>query len=131
MKATIKEESVNNLNAKSHRKEKYFHTQYTGVVVKGNEIIEPVILRIYSTDAACNVCIWFNDGVHWSSGSGGARGYGYHRASAAAQDAFDKAGVTLSESIYGRGDGVIGDAVQGLLNAMYPDEITTVLKAHA
>ena len=46
-------------------------------------------------------CIWHNNG----SGSGYAGGYGYHKASAAAQAAITSSGIDLSEDIDGRGAG--------------------------
>lgn len=47
-------------------------------------------------------------------GYGKAGGYGYHKPSAALAAAFEAAGITLSDDIGGRGDGVMFDAMKAL-----------------
>lgn len=120
------------LKAKAHRKENNFMEQFTGIVVDNDDVREAVVLRIYGTSARNTACLWYNNGENWADGSGSAGGYGYHRPSAAVQEALERAGVTLSEDISGRGDSAIRDAVQALLEKLYPDaRVKTVLKAHA
>jgi len=119
------------INAKSHRRENNFMEQYTGFVLIDGELREIVTLRIYGTNAKNYACLWYNNIAEWASGSGSAGGYGYHRPSAAAQEAFDTAGVTLSECISGRGDSAIREAVEALAKAMFPRKKIFIHKSHA
>ena len=65
-------------------------------------------------------CIWTLS-PQWSSGSGKAGGYGYHKASAALQDAIDSAGIKLSSRIDGRGETAQRQALHAIAEAMgYP-----------
>ena len=58
----------------------------------------------------CSVWIRTRDGRHFS-GHGKAGGYGYHKQSAALQDALDSAGVKLAKPINGCGDGAMCHAL--------------------
>jgi hypothetical protein len=84
------------------------------------EMQQPLVARIYGTGAANTACLWINTtnkkhpyGLH-VSGSGKAGGYGYHRASAALGEAIHNAGFTLSESISGRGESAMREAMLAL-----------------
>lgn len=112
----------------NHRKENHFVKQYTAVVFNGKAAYDAVTLRIYATDAKSYCCLWVHDNCSWikscrdsyyRAASGSAGGYGYHRASAAAQEAINNAGITLSEDINGRGDTAIEDAVYAIASAMW------------
>ena len=128
MIATFKKlDKETNINV-NHRKESHFAQQYTAVVFNGQCAYDAVTLRIYSTDAKSYCCLWVHDNCGWvngcrdsyyRSGSGSAGGYGYHRASAAAQKAIYNAGITLSEDIGGRGDAAIEEAVHAIAAAMW------------
>lgn len=128
MIATFKKlDKETNINV-NHRKESHFTKQYTAVVFNGQCAYDAVTLRIYSTDAKSYCCLWVHDNCSWvkgcrdsyyRSGSGSAGGYGYHRASAAAQNAIYNAGITLSEDIGGRGDAAIEEAVHAIAAAMW------------
>lgn len=61
-----------------------------------------------SRNASVVYCsVWFHGpDPHYYSGSGKAGGFGYHKESAALQDALDSAGITLHGSPYAIGDGV-------------------------
>lgn len=48
------------------------------------------------------------------SGKGKATGHGYHKSSAALQDAIDSAGFDLDQSIDGRGDSAMEEALQAI-----------------
>lgn len=131
MKATFNELTKAPKFSISHRKEKYFCTQYTAVVFNGQNAYDAVTLRIYATDARCYCCLWVADNCSWvkncrdsyyRNGSGSAGGYGYHRASAAAQEAIYNAGITLDEHIDGQGDAAIKEAVHSIAAAMWGDE---------
>lgn len=142
MKATFEDKTPKfNLN---HRAEKHFCSQYTAVVIfDGKTAYDAVTLRIYATDAKCYCCIWTADNckmsgrggdMYYRSGSGSVGGYGYHRASAAAQEAICNAGITLSEDIAGRGDEAIAEAVRAIAAAIWKDgyyNYIHITKAHA
>ena len=119
------------MSARSHRKKNNFMEQYTGFALIDGVLREIVILRIYGTNAKNYACLWYNNTDEWGSGSGSAGGYGYHRPSAAAQEAFEKAGVTLSEDINGRGDSAIREAVEALAKALFPRKKVFIHKSHA
>lgn len=54
------------------------------------------------------------DADRCNNGGAYAGGYGYHRASAAADAAIKRAGITLSDSISGIGDAAIRDALKAI-----------------
>jgi hypothetical protein len=55
------------------------------------------------------------------NGSGSAGGYGYHRPSAAAQEAIENAGFTLANRIDGVGESAMREAVLAIAAALgYP-----------
>lgn len=113
----------------SHRKEKFFMEEFSAFALEVREgkasLKQVVSLRIYgtSTNGSNTACIWVHtrDG-QCKSGSGHAGGFGYHRPSAAAQEAIYGAGYELSEDIDGRGDSAIESAVKAISAAAgYPD----------
>lgn len=137
MKATfneLKKDTVFNVN---HRKESHFTEQYTGIIIErdgAGYVREVVTLRIYQTNARTYCCVWINGKNGYRNGSGYVGGYGYHRASAAAQCAIENAGISLSEPINGRGDDAIRKAVFAIVRAAYSysdDYHVYVTKAHA
>jgi hypothetical protein len=66
--------------------------------------------------------VWLSETGH-ASGHGTARGYGYHKQSAALQFALDSAGVKLAQPIDGRGESAMRDAIMAIGRAMgYTDE---------
>lgn len=130
MNAIFKENYKTKFNI-NHRKASHFYEQYTAVVFNGKSSYDAVTLRIYLTDAKCYCCVWVADNCRWvkeardsyyRNGSGSAGGYGYHRASAAAQEAIYNAGIELDEEIGGRGDSAIEDAVYSIASAMWNGE---------
>lgn len=81
----------------------------------------PVELRFYmarSADGASPVyaSVWMQsrDCSVYAAGHGSAGGYGYHKSSAAAAEAFRSAGVSLAADIAGRGDPAIIAAVEAV-----------------
>lgn len=85
---------------------------------------ERISARIYGTGKQNTACLWINsttkkfpDGVH-VSGSGKAGGYGYHRPSAALGEAIGNAGFALSESISGRGETAMREALMAMAKAL-------------
>jgi hypothetical protein len=118
-----------NSKIRNNRKEKHFYKQYTTINKDLNAIIQ---LRLYATPAAHYCCVWVNDRKHNVHISGGARttGYGFHRASDAAEKALNVAGIYTSEPISGRGDEVIRNALGAIMNALgYRKH--TIMEAHA
>jgi len=111
---------INNINARAHRKENNFLNEFCLISFDKGEFTTPVTLRIYGTNAMNYACLWIGgnfagfEGYLSASGSGSAGGYGYHRPSAAAAIAFEKAGVKLPFSIDGRGESAIEDALKAL-----------------
>lgn len=96
----------------SYRKVNRFCAQYSLISSLSEEV---VCLRLYATDATVYAVVWMHGngsiGCAATRGMGKAGGYGYHKASAAAEDALNDAGVTLSEPISGRGDTAIEKAL--------------------
>lgn len=90
--------SIENARAPSGNKEQT--GQYTVVAASGKELHEPVTVRCWmgrsNQASVVYACIWIRtkDGRHFS-GRGTAGGYGYHKASAAIDEAIRSAGVGL------------------------------------
>jgi hypothetical protein len=94
-------------NARNMGRDKETVRTLTALVSSGGEICDPVEARFYmgrSASASVVYCsIWIrgrkNNGM-WNSGHGSAGGYGYHKESAALQEALDSAGVSLFGPVY-------------------------------
>lgn len=104
-------------------RDKVLLTAYVAVAPDGSH---PVDLRTYMNakipSGSNHAAVWVRtkDG-RYTSGTGTAGGYGYHRPSAAAQFAFDAAGVKLAQRIDGVGDDAIKEAVRAVAKAAgYP-----------
>lgn len=124
----------------NHRKENHFNRQVTAIAInKDGRAYDAVTLRIYVTDAKSYACVWTNSNCSWENakdcwrnGSGSASGYGYHRASAAVEEAIYNAGIELSEPIGGRGDSAIREAVKAIAEAMWNESVYIyITEAHA
>ena len=76
--------------------------------------------RLYmgrSSGASVVYCIvWMHptNGARYSTGYGKATGGNYHKASAALDSAFERAGIVLSAPIDGRGEGAMRDAIRAV-----------------
>ena len=82
------------------------------ITCKAGEFSEPVSVRWYmsrSGDGASPVycSLWVRCSPYYVSGRGVAKGYGYHQASAAFQDACDSAGIELSQQVDGCGNDMV------------------------
>ena len=89
------------------------------ITCKAGEFSEPVTVRWYASrsgDGASPVycSLWVRCSPCYVSGRGKAGGYGYHKASAAFQDACDSAGIELSQPVDGRGDSMVRDAMYSI-----------------
>lgn len=136
MIATLTSKPRKGMNT-NHRKEQHYKESYVGLAITVDkngktEINEGTEMRIYQTSASAYACLWVYSADCYTRGSGQARGYGYHRASAAAQEAINAAGIDLSESISGCGDWAINDAIAAITRTLYPDaSIIHVVNTHA
>lgn len=126
MKATwnTKEGHINT----NHRKEDKFYKQLSGLVFDNGKFREAVTLRLYATDARIYACVWMYS--PYTAGSDYAGGYGYHRASAAAESAFHHAGITFDEGFGGRGDSAMREAVAAACEMQFPGLPYTVVEAY-
>lgn len=109
--------SPNASNGRNYGDTKETTDSYIVIAVEDGSPVEVVTARIYMgrSKQASKVyaSIWLRGG-NYASGTGSAGGYGYHKASAAAQAAIDSAGITLAQPIYGRGDQAITDALHAI-----------------
>lgn len=121
MKATFSttgKEKGFNIN---HRKEKGFYKEYLVICPQTDErkrelygnLKQVISCRMYATGAT-NYCALWVYGENYKSGTGKAGGYGYHRESAAAQDAINATGYELEKSISGVGEIAIESALKAI-----------------
>lgn len=129
MKVTIKDFNHTGKIAQN-RKEKHFCQQFTMIDTLFNEI---AVLRIYNTQATTYACVWVNSSSARVHVAGGAKssGYGYHRASDAAQNAFKDAGISFSDDISGRGDGAIEWALRSVAGYLKVESPVHIFKANS
>ena len=104
------------MNARNLGDKKETVKQAVLIACKAGEFSEPVTVRWYmsrSGDGASPVycSLWVRCSPYYVSGRGKAGGYGYHKASAAFQDACDSAGIELSQPVDGRGDELVREAM--------------------
>lgn len=132
MKATITKTDYTG-NIRSNRKENHFREEYKVVAItKDQTLLEPISARFYATAQRWYCCVWIHESIKsvtHISGGGYAGGYGYHKASAALQDALQDAGIQLSESISGVGDSAIRQALLAVATALGYDR-PFLLHAH-
>lgn len=108
----------------SHRKEG--NCQFTGYRIMSVEpeknsqhrLMTRVDLRIYHTKSTAFACLWIRGCDMDSQGSGRAGGYGYHRGSAAVDEAIRNTGFTLDQSIGGVGDNAIREALHAIAECL-------------
>lgn len=113
---------------RSHRKEgKCFFDSYSVIDLDNpshdaryasRKINTKIELRLYGTGNTNFACLWAWGEQINTQGSGRAGGYGYHRPSAAAQEAISNAGFTLSQDISGVGEEAIHDALCAIAEAI-------------
>jgi hypothetical protein len=79
-----------------------------------------ICARLYGTGKMNFAALWINHapGNLHTSGTGSAGGYGYHRPSAALGEAIRNTGFELSESISGRGESAMREALLAIAAAI-------------
>ena len=107
------------MNAQNLGDKKETIKQMVLITHKAGEFKEPITVRWYisrSGDGASPVycSLWVRCSPYYVSGRGIAKGCGYHKASAAFQDACDSAGIELSQPDDGRGDSMVKDALYAI-----------------
>lgn len=102
------------------REEKHFYTGYKIICIVEDEMITLVDARLGATDSCHYASIWLecfysNEEFAYESGyaygAGKAGGYGYHRASAALESAFRRAGMRFSVGCSGMGESAMRDCL--------------------
>lgn len=116
----------------SNRKEKHFRSQMTLATVRYEEgvVHDTLQARFYVTGSRTYCCVWLHTKDCHVSGGGFAAGGGYHRASAALEEALNDAGITLSQSIHGVGASAMSEAFEAVAIAL-GFTVYRVLEAHA
>ena len=114
MNAKITKTNVSNALNMGDKKETI--NQRKLITHKAGEFKEPITIRWYmarSGDGASPVycSLWVRCSPYYVSGRGVAKGYGYHKASAAFQEACDSAGIELSQPVDGRGNDMVREAI--------------------
>ena len=96
MKAKFNKNAKQSFNAK-HRKE----TLYEAYRVIDGDFNTVLDCRVYGSRSTAYACLWvYGKGDFYAKGSGKAGGWGYHKTSAAVDDAIDSAGFELYGSPY-------------------------------
>lgn len=131
MKATLPKQDVS--NGKNRSNEKELVSYWKVIAYSKGEFHEPVDCRCWMgrSNSASTVyaSIWIRDdrNQRWYAGNGSAGGYGYHKESAAIQEALTSAGVELRGDVYGRNgdskqvahiDGVGESAIKSAMEAI-------------
>ena len=116
MKAILPKDDIK--HAKNLARDKETVEALTVVALTKNEFKEPLKVKWYmgrSNNASVVYCsLWANGKNRYISGHGHAGGYGYHKVSAAFQDALSSAGIKLVGDPYGRVDTAKQCSVSGV-----------------
>ena len=102
------------------RQEKHFYNGYKVVTIVNDKMITLVDARLGATNNCHYASVWLNTCYHnnefynklgFARGSGKAGGCGYHRASAALNSAFFRAGMLFSVGCNGKGESAMRDCL--------------------
>ena len=108
-------EAKENMNVTiREREEKNIYYGMKAVCFDGEKMRELVDLRIGATQSMHYACVWIHGDKKWAYGSGKAGGYGYDRASAAAESAFRAAGVKFDGAFGSCGMTITKEAVKAM-----------------
>ena len=103
---------------------------FKAVTLRKGKLEDLVEVRVaFTKGGTCYAVAWIHqppeycpDGAGMrGSGSGSAGGYGYHKGSAAVEQALRRAGVTLDEEIGGRGWEITREAILATARALVND----------
>ena len=112
-----------NENGRNYGGEKETVNELKLIAMHSGKLCEIVDARFYmgrsrnSSRVYCSVWIC-TPGSDYLSGTGWAGGGGYHKESAALQDALESAGVKLSSPIDGRGESAMHEALEAIGRAL-------------
>lgn len=118
IKVTNIKASTNNVKYAYEKKELISGFSLLGL--RKNTTRDLVTIKFYtgrsrnSSIVYCN--FWASDDRNTFSGSGTAGGGGYHKASAALQEAINSSGIRLNTPIDGRGDSSMREAIKAIGN---------------
>ena len=119
MNATLGNENSNAIN---YGGKKELIRTWNVIVSTDNGLKNIITARCYMGRSAnastVYASIWAHSANHETSGTGKASGYGYHKQSAAIDEAIRSAGITLSEDISGAGDSAIEGALEAIAQAL-------------
>jgi hypothetical protein len=102
------------------RQAKHFYNGYKVVTVINGEMIELVDARLGATDSCHYASVWlyvrycdndYHNNNGCARGAGKAGGYGYHRASAALDSAFKRAGMRFNVGCSCMGESAMRDCL--------------------
>lgn len=127
IKADVSKLRETSRNMDSYRKENGFYREVTALDPATGRAV--VTARIYFPGSVAYCALWVFGGAY-GRGLGKAGGYGYHKPSAALSEAVSDAGIKLSQSINGVGDGVMIDAVEAIARAVTGKRRFIVHTAH-
>jgi hypothetical protein len=109
--------SPNASNGRNYGDTKETTDSFVVIGIEKGEPVELATARIYKGRSAnasrVYASLWLRGG-NYASGSGWAAGYGYHRDSAALEEAIRSAGVKLGAKIEGRGDRAMLEALEAI-----------------
>ena len=111
------------MNAVNYGGKKGTIRQMVLITHKDGEFKEPVVVRWYmsrsgDSESPVYCSLWVHSSPYHISGRGKAGGCGYHKGSAAFQDACDSAGIELSQPVDGSGDSLVKDAILAIGEAL-------------
>ncbi len=109
------------------RPERGFYQQVSAVDLDTGR--EPVVARWYRSGSIERCALWSRLPDADLLRVGVARGYGYHKPSAALQDALRLSGWHLDTDIDGRGDGAIDEAITAIATACGASRVA-IVRAH-
>ena len=115
-------------NARNYSGKKELTNSYQLIVSTSDGPKEVIDARCWmgrsNQSSVVYAAIWVTGKGQCYSGRGIARGYGYHKASAAIDEAIYSAGIKLSNSISGVGDGAIERAFRAIANLQLVARVT-------
>lgn len=109
-------------NAVNYGNKKELVNSWNVIVNSENGLKNIITVRCYMGRSAnastVYASVWINTSEVHTSGKGKAGGYGYHKVSAAIDDAINSAGIALDTDISGVGNSAILDALTAIANAL-------------